>query len=364
MARNSSFLGVDLGSAGLKVVELANDKKRPKLITYGFSENLVNLSQIGFTPATLEVAKVLKEICVQAKTTSRQVVASLPSFDVYTSIITLPKLEKKELKEAVFSEAKKLIPLPLDQVIIDWKVVAEARPEPLAAKSSKFFENGNGAVKQILTKQQPYLKVLLTGTAKRLVENFINIFKAADLNLLSLETEDFALTRSLIGNDQASIMLVDLGASTSTIILVQNGLPLLHRSLQHGSWAATKIIAEKLKLSVWQAEQVKRDLTQIKGQQYLLEIFQTALNPIINEIKYTYNLFQQQPGQKIEKVILTGGGALLPELPQFLANILGTKVYLGDPWARVMYPEELKPVLDVVGSRMSIAVGLAMREII
>jgi hypothetical protein len=50
-------------------------------------------------------------------------------------------------------------------------------------------------------------------------------------------------------------------------------------------------------------------------------------------------------------------------LPNYFANLLGLKVYLGDPWARVVYPEELKPVLDEVGARFSVAIGLAMRNI-
>ena len=190
------------------------------------------------------------------------------------------------------------------------------------------------------------------------------VFKAANLQLLSLETEDFALIRSLVGTDPSPLLLVDLGATTSTMIVVQNGLPLFHRSLEHGGVPVTKALAPVLDLELESAEQFKKDLVAAPETKFLPAI-QAALNPVLNEIKYTFNLWQRQhPGLKLEKVILTGGTSLLPQLSQFLADILAIKVYLGDPWARVIYPEELKPTLDVLGAKMSIAVGLAMREII
>ena len=74
-------------------------------------------------------------------------------------------------------------------------------------------------------------------------------------------------------------------------------------------------------------------------------------------------MYKSQGQKPIEKIILTGGSSLLLNLPDYLAGLLDLKVYRGDPWARVIYPEELKPVLDEIGARFSVAVGLAMRDI-
>jgi len=66
---------------------------------------------------------------------------------------------------------------------------------------------------------------------------------------------------------------------------------------------------------------------------------------------------------RVEKVILTGGSSSIFGLSDYLKKELKTRVFVGDPWARVIYPQDLKPVLDEIGPSMGIAVGLAMRDI-
>ena len=113
-------------------------------------------------------------------------------------------------------------------------------------------------------------------------------------------------------------------------------------------------------------EQFKKDIgfsTKNTGQG-VPKAIESSIEPIINEIKYCFDLYSSQGESKhVEKVILTGGSAYLPNLVEYLTNLLNIKVIIGDPWARVIYPVELKTVLDQIGPRFAVAVGLAMREI-
>ena len=74
-------------------------------------------------------------------------------------------------------------------------------------------------------------------------------------------------------------------------------------------------------------------------------------------------LSRGQQQSSLEKIILTGGSAFLPELVNYLSKLLDMKVLIGDPWDRIIYPLELKPVLSELGPRFAVSVGLAMREI-
>jgi len=67
--------------------------------------------------------------------------------------------------------------------------------------------------------------------------------------------------------------------------------------------------------------------------------------------------------KSLDKIILTGGSAFLPDLTTYFSKLLDIKVIIGDPWDKIVYPLELKPVLQQLGPRFSVAVGLAMREI-
>ena len=76
------------------------------------------------------------------------------------------------------------------------------------------------------------------------------------------------------------------------------------------------------------------------------------------------NIYQGQYSRDIEKVILAGGSSWLPNLTSFLSQTLNLRVFIGDPWARIMYPVELKPALNEIGPSYAVSVGLAMREIV
>jgi Tfp pilus assembly PilM family ATPase len=92
-------------------------------------------------------------------------------------------------------------------------------------------------------------------------------------------------------------------------------------------------------------------------------VLKEAMMPIVHEVKYSLELYGQQQvnGGTVEKIILTGGSASLPQIDRVLTQALNTNVYIGDPWARLASYPDLKPVLNEIGPRFAVAVGLAMK---
>ncbi len=338
---NKSFLGIDIGTSSIKIVEFKGEAGKIRLLTYGFSENLPGVGQTDIK----DMVGVINKIYEQADITSKSGVSALPTFSVFSSILNLAGVGKKDIASAVHWEAKKVIPLPLEDMILDWKKI-EDKEEKRESKTN--------------------LKVLLTGAPRTLVKRYIEIFKNAQINLLSLETETFALIRSLLGNDKSTVMIVEIGATTSNITIVSQSIPLLNRSLDVGGLTITKAIGNNLNIGLERAEQFKCDLgiSSMDSQEDIIpKTIVETISPIINEIKYAFNLFQSKSNKKVDKIILSGGSALLINLPNYLSKILNMNVIIGDPWFRVSYPLDLKPLLDEIGPRLAIAIGLAMREI-
>lgn len=365
-SKKISYLGIDLGTSSIKVVELSNYSGRPRLSTYGFTEK--NTAEIGNDNLLNDVsgtATILKEILKKSKTSTNKAIAALPTFSVFTSIITLPYLNKKELASAISWEAKKIIPLPLEEVILDWKIIEEFDSVPSVIKDNGNLSQESRPLKKIFSKTQKNIRILLTGASKNLIKKYVEIFSKAGVELLSLETESFALVRSLIGTDKSVVMVVDLGASTSSILVVKKGIPMIARSIELGGQSLTKSISSAINVSLDRAEQFKQDLSldAETAENVLPKNIEQGFAPILNEIKYTMNLYNDANEAKIEKIILTGGGALLGHLSGYLADSFNINVYIGDPFAQVVYPTDLKPALDRIGPRFSVAVGLAMRDI-
>ena len=382
MPSPASYLGIDVDQNAIKVVELKNENGRPRLVTYGYYDRLVDEVAADGRNADAGLGALIRTVCQQARTTTTKAISALPSFSAFSSLLNLPMMPKKEMSAAVEWEAKKVIPLPIDEMILDWKILTEAAGTSDVAEASSESppaNNGTPAANQEPPERKGlrritqakgkgrYVKILLTAAPKDLVKRYIGTFKEGGLNLLSLDTESFALIRSLVGHDRSGLMVVDIGSVVTNVLIIVNGVPLLNRSIDVGGLTITKAIADSLNVSLSRAEQFKYDIGMNQnqaGQGSIPKTIEVALTPIVDELKYSLSLYRNQGTRNIEKVILTGGSSLLLNLPVYLSQLLDLKVYRGDAWARVIYPEELKPVLDEIGPRFAVAVGLAMRNIL
>ncbi|MEI6627280.1 MAG: pilus assembly protein PilM, partial [bacterium] len=334
-----NYLGIDIGTSSIKVVELANFNGRPRLVTYGFTERKLTEERdvSDLISNESEVVAIVNDICKKSRTTTKKVIASLPNFSVFTSILTLPQMPKKDLESAIEWEAKNIIPIPLENVNLDWTVIKESEEERQEAsldKRAEIIGQENKPFHTINAKNKNNIRVMVTGANKDLVAKYMGIFHKTGLNLISLETENSALIRSMIGADLSSVMILDLGASTSSIAVVDKGIPVLSRTIDVGGLAITRSVAVSLNVGLDRAEQFKQDLF-LGGEELespLPALVEKSFAPIMQEIKYALNLFEEQQGKKVEKIILTGGSAMLGNLASHLSKSLSINCYLGDPW--------------------------------
>ncbi len=369
-SKPKTFLGVDIGGSSIKIVELANEKGRARLMTYGYIE----LPQEDAGDALLDQAKkageLLAQVCKESDVKASQAMTALQTANVFSTILALPKSkDPKQLKPLIDTELSKLAPLPVSEMItystlIDGEVKKGEKDKsvvgaPLAMPAGRQVGAHN--------EKDKYTRVLVTGAAKTLVQKYVDVFKTAKLNLQAIDTESFALIRALIGKDKGAIMILDFGSHRTNLFVVEKGIPFVARSINIGGETVTRRIADQMKINEVDAERTKRDLG-IAGNGSvggLPKILEPIMQPIVNEIRFAFQLYANMELTEIkhvEKIILTGGSSHLPHVPEYLAETLNLNVYRGDPWARVVYPKDLTTVLEEIGPRMAVAVGLAMRE--
>ncbi|HTW96868.1 MAG TPA: type IV pilus assembly protein PilM [Candidatus Methylomirabilis sp.] len=340
---NSAYLGVDIGASAIKIVELEKRGDKVSLVTYGYSENIKELAGDGWMKNTDYLVKVIDKIYRETEATTHLAVATLPAFSVFSSIITLRNVDKAGMAAAVEWEAKKFIPLPLEEMILDWKIIGNKKEDSKTSST-----------------------ILLTGSPKKLVKRYVNIFRKTLVELTNLEPETFALIRALLGGDKSTVLLMEVGAANTDIFVVKEGIPMLSRSLDIGGKTISRAIATSLNISLERAEQFKRDLGVSGGpasSDVIPHTIANTLNPMVEELKFLINLYQNKNSEKVEKIILSGGSALLPNFTKYLSEKLNLNVIVGDPWARISYQPELKPILTEIGPGFAVAVGAALREI-
>jgi type IV pilus assembly protein PilM len=369
MPTPGSFLGIDLGAGSIKLVELRNEQGRARLVTYGMYEVPVgSVNDNNWSQRREQAVSVIKQLLEQTNAQSRLVVSALPTFEVFSSLITVPALTPKELTNAIRLEAKKVVPRPLDEMVLEWNEVGEASTTtPTKLEGAK--EEELGTITNVKKAEQK--KILLTAAPKDLVDSYVSIFKEAGLRLIGLETEAIALSRSLIGRDPSVVMVVDMGAQSTNLSIIEEGIAVVNRGVNFGGAQLTQKFVEKMGVEPALADQWKHDvsLTSVGGK--LSPVLVGMLDDILHEIRYLFQLYRSQlrpdatAGKAgVEKIIMAGGSSFVPGLAEYLAEQLNVPVHLGDPWARIIYPEDLSSLLAQLGPSMAVSIGLAMREIV
>lgn len=346
--KSESYLGVDIGTGSIKACELENRKGRAALLTYGYT-NLPNDLIRSDKPETIKaVTLALKQIVEQAHVRTQKVIAGLPAYAVFTFEADLPKAEPKELEPQIRAQAERSLPVPITEMVVDWEVIEEV-----------IFESPE--------KRTPenYLRILITAAPRALVAKYSRIFAGAGLVLESLETETMALIRSLVGTDKAPTLILDIGATATDVSLVDGGFPRLSKGVEIGGNLFTESIAKSLNVSLDRAEQFKKDfgLQSVSNAVEIPERVKAVADTLANEVRKVLNIFYDKRSKKVERIILAGGSARLKGLDRYLEQLLEVKVYLGNPWARVIAPARLESSLQKIGAEFAVTVGLAMRNL-
>lgn len=345
-----SQLGVDIGSSNVKVVQLKPQSNQFVLETYGFVNVSYQIANKDSGSSIKQTADVLKTLVQKAGVTTNRVVASLPNNSVFTSVIEMPKIPQSELKTAVEFEAKKYVPLPLAEVALSWSIIEEKHPKLTKEMNLADLKNASDSK----------VKVLLTAVPTTVIDNYIKVFSLAGLVPQALEIEALALIRSLVGEDLNNNLLIDIGARSTSINLVTNGYLRLSKNLNVGGDTVTTTLAQSLSVNFVRAEQFKKDFG-LSGQgQQIPQVMRPILDIIKNEAQQLISLFESR-GSRIDKIIITGGGSKLPGLREYL-SVLGKPILSANPWNRVVYPENLKPIVEPLGLNLAVATGLAMRK--
>lgn len=365
-SNEQGMIGVDIGAGGIKMVELAPFKGKVKLLTYAHAQKTSHTDG-SLLDQPHKCAELILQVIKDAGMKSSKANAALPSQAVFHAIVTIPQPKSKNdnLKPLIEAQVKKLLPRPIEEMILDSTVIDKHLLPKDELKQDTKDKHEKVAQDILEKKEQKHIRVLVSGAPKDLVQKYVDVFKLAKLELVSLETEAFALVRSLVGKDPSRIMIVDIGYERTNINIIQHGIPFLHRSIKAGGINVTQAIAKQMSISPEQAEQVKFDLAiSAQKEQQMPAIIRESMMPILHEIKYALELYGQQDFHEysnVEKIILTGGSAHLPYLDPFLTEALNMNVYLGNPWARVATPEGSQEMLSEIGPRMSVALGLAMK---
>lgn len=346
--RGGRVLGVDIGSASIKIAELTGRGGHFRLENYGILETkdyLENPSKALQTSSLRivdkDVAALIKALIKETGMRARIAIFSLPAFSVFITPLEMPVLSPEETERAVMFQSRQFIPLPPSQVSIDWTKIGE-------------YENDRG---------QKFQRILLIGVPNELLETYKRVAKMAGLRLVFLELDSFALLRGFLKDDNQTTLVVDIGALETTVTIADNGILQFSGVSDHGGLYLTQALTRSLGVSPKRAEDLKkkRGLLGTGGDFELSTLLLSFLDVIIEEVSKIRSVYEGKYGKKIQKLVLTGAGANLAGLDHYFSKHAGVPVYRPSLFADVLYDQKLEPIIKNVSNEIAVAVGLAKR---
>lgn len=338
-------MGIDVGTYSTKVVQLRYEKEHGILETYGellnegyFSPETREVGLLHHSDA--EIAAILQDLLKEANVTSKETVFSVPAGSSFITTVALPQVSERELKDAIPYEARRYIPIPIAEVVLDWEVL--------------------GA-----TEERDKIEVLLIAVPRETVDKFKRISGSAGLHLRALEVETFSVIRALGRTDPAPTLFINFGHLATTIGISDRGRLRVSHNFSRGSHELTKTLSRGLGISVERAEAIKREvgLSEKIEEQEIGSVIAPFIETLYAEIERFVAIYNRKAPRTVQKINLTGGGSNMKGLIEYTVSKFGIEVTRGNPFGQVVAPAFMQPTLREIGPSFSVAMGLSLHEI-
>lgn len=346
--KEKSVLGVDIGSSSLKVVQLRREKGQAVLETYG-ELALGPYGGKGAGQATnLPVEKItesLKDLLREAKVTAIQCGVSIPFSRSLLSLVELPyRADSAEQKTVIELEARKYIPVPMSEVQLDWLIVPSA---------------GHGQDEKGSLHGTDKASVLLVAVHNDEISRLRSIVAGAGLEASFYEIEVFSTIRAIVDEPIKPVMVLDIGAASTKIFIVEHGIVMLSHSIGTGSQDITRAISISDSVSFARAEALKKEGG---GDGTVSSSLELVFSRIFSEARRILIQYETMHKKPVSSIVFSGGGAI-KELNAYAKNAFSIDVHFADPFIKTEAPAFMRPVLEDIGPEFSVAVGLALRKL-
>ena len=300
-----NFLSFNISDYSIELISLEGSLEFPKIGVLGrtvLEEGMIENGRILNKEKLKNSIQELIKNPVFGKIKTKKIIFSIPESKNLFCSFELPKdLKKDKELEFIKREAEQTFPYPLEDLYLDFKI-------------------NNG-------------EVFLFAVPRKITDEFLEVFKDCKLKPVIFEPEPESLFRSLIKAKKEPILIVDIGARSTDFSVFNKGFLKISISTETAGSRFTQSISEGLKISFKEAEELKEEfgLSPEKNQGKIFLILQKEAREIINEIKKIEDYFKNKEGEGLEKIILTGGSALLPYFSEYLAENLQKFVVIGNP---------------------------------
>ena len=352
--KETSVLGIDIGSSAVKVVQIKKKHGRAVLETYGELAlgpyAGIEVGRAVSLPAD-KLIEAVKDILREAKTTTVSCGAALPLSSSLITFLTIPPVPEKQIKDIVAMEARKYIPVPLNEVLLDYSIIPREEAYVTEDESTKTEKQGHD--------------VLVVAIHNDYINEYQTIMSGSGLQPTFYEIEIFSSIRAVVDQGVSTTMVIDMGARSTKLYIVERGMLRSSHIINKGSQDITLALSKALSISVSEAETMKRTFGLKGGPEYkeLTEIITVNLDYMFYEANAALLNYQKKSMKNVSKIILTGGAVLLKGFTDLAKISFQTDVVYADPFGKLETPAFLAEEFSQAGPEFAVAIGAALRKL-
>jgi type IV pilus assembly protein PilM len=338
--KDKPLFGLDIGTSSVKVMQIENHGKSQVIVGYGVTNYDQGALKDGLVADPEILAKATKELFDKqliGEISTRRVALSVPVARTYNRVMNLPAMNKKDLDEAVRLEAEQYIPVPIDDLYIDYNI---------SSSSKDGYE------------------LLAVAVPKQIIDSYLTYTDLLGLEVSTIETTINASSRLIAHSerDEVPTILIDFGSVSVDITIFDKEL-IVTGTVAGGGDTFTELIAKKLDVSNAVAHTIKTKygLSVSKKQKDIQDALKPILGSLTREIRKMVRYYDERSGSegKIGQIITMGGGANMPGLSEFITSELRLPTRMCNPWANLDFGK-LQPPSTVEKSMYVTAAGLAL----
>jgi type IV pilus assembly protein PilM len=351
MAKNTG-IGLDIGTSSVKMVELMRNGTKIKVNSFGSMPLTPGSLNGGVVTNIQGVASVIKSLYQSTKITQKNAVVAIAGQTVIVRHIKMPQMSKDELANAIKWEAERYIPFAIDEVNMDFAIIEEDY-------------------------EQKEIEVMLVCAHNDIIYSHIHTLEEATVQPVAMDIQPFALMRTLgmeKKNVPGSIAILDIGAGTSDLTIIKDGIPRFTRIIPIAGSNMTNNVRNQLNISELEAENYKIrygdalynfDSNPEDNAYKTNYALQTSLKELVLELRRSFDYYRlQQRNEEIKQLIIAGGGSKLKNLVSFFNNELEISVNQAADCSELECPEKLASEFYQLFPMLTVAVGLALREVV
>ncbi len=336
--------GVDISSGSVKCASFV--RRGAGLAAGAYAE--VPLPDGAFQSGELEKPDAVTEVVrsLRLKHRMRVAHASLSEKKAFLYQVIAPP-QQQSLREAVEFDLEAHVPLPPAEIVFDFEVVRRSSQGTVLA---------------------------VTAYARRIIEQYLDTFARAGVELRSLEIESHALARAVVPTTDRDrvVMVVDMGRATTRIAVVDHGVVSYTATLELGGDSLTAALMKKFSIDEAAAEQLKNERGFLMGKdnadvvEAVIGSVSVIRDELVRHLEY-WNRPQNDavPRSLIEKIIVSGGNVNMRGLPEYLSDALQIPVVPGAVWHKAFSLNEYVPAMPYNESlEYAPAIGLALKSVL